>query len=110
MREIDNNLNNVSFKNVQPVPTVEEQPAPVKEPSQEAEKVEINDLKNMPAASLGKSQVATADTIENDLKFMEKHPELVQKFNDAIDKYAAEHTEEETLKFIEQIQQEFVKK
>ena len=109
MREIDNNLNNVNFKNLQPAPTVEEQTAPVAEPISE-EKKEINDLKNMPAASLGKSQIATADTIENDIKFMEKHPELVQTLNDAIDKYASEHSEEDTLKFIEQIQQEFAKK
>lgn len=42
---------------------------------------EINDLGNMPAESLGRSQVAAADTIENDIKMMLENPEAVEKAN-----------------------------
>ena len=74
-----------------------------------AEQKEIKDLANMPAASLGKSQVAS-DSIEGDLKFLEKNPELVAKLNQVIDEYAANHSEEETLQMIEKMHQEFVAK
>ena len=109
MREIDhNNINKVNFKGIQKTSndgTVQpeaQQPAP-------AEQKEIKDLENMPAASLCKSQVAS-DSIEGDLKFLEKNPELVAKLNQVIDEYAASHSEEETLQMIEKMHQEFVVK
>ena len=102
MREIDNKLNNLNFKGVQK-PAQEEKvqeenvtPVQIKE-----EQKEITDLKNMPAAELGKSQVTSADKIGNDIKFLTKHPEVAETINDAIDRYAQTHTEEETLKFID---------
>ena len=70
---------------------------------------EIKDLSNMPAASLGKSQVAS-DSLESDMKFLEKNPGLVEGLNKAIDNYAQTHSEEETLQMIEKMHQEFVKK
>lgn len=109
MREIENKLNSVNFKGIQK-PTAEEsanvqpQVAPVQEQKQ------IEDLKNMPAASLGKSQVAASDSIENDMKIFSKHPELVKQLNDAIEEYAKNHTEEETLKFMDATIQEFASK
>ena len=111
MREIDNNLTNVNFKNVQPLPAVEDSTNSAKKEtaSAQTEQKEIKDLKNMPAAELGKSQVAS-DSLESDLKFMEKHPELVKELNQAIDNYAKDHTEEETLKLLEKTHQEFVAK
>ena len=63
----------------------------------------------MPAAALGKSQIAS-DSIESDMKFFEKNPQLAQELNDAVDKYAETHTEEETLKLLEKTHQEFVAK
>jgi len=42
---------------------------------------EINDLANMPAESLGRSQVATPDNIENDIKMMLENPDAVEKAN-----------------------------
>ena len=110
MREIDNNLTNVNFKNVQPLPAVEDSTnSAKKETTAPAEQKEIKDLKNMPAAELGKSQVAS-DSLETDLKFLEKHPELVKELNLAIDNYSKTHTEEETLKLLEKTHQEFVAK
>jgi hypothetical protein len=110
MREIDNNLTNVNFKNIQPIAPAEDSTnSPKNETAAPAEKKEIKDLKNMPAAELGKSQVAS-DSIETDMKFLEKHPELVKELNQAIDNYAKDHTEEETLKLIEKTHQEFVTK
>jgi hypothetical protein len=109
MREIENNLNNVNFKGI-PKPVNEEAvqaPAPVA-PAQE--KKQIDDLKNMPAESLGKSQVAVSDSIENDMKNFAKHPELAQKLNEVIDEYAENHTEEETLKYMDTAIQEFFAK
>ena len=109
MREIDyNNINKLNFKGIQKasndamVQPEAQQPAP-------AEQKEIKDLANMPAASLGKSQVAS-DSIEGDLKFLEKNPELVAKLTQVIDEYATNHSEEETLQMIEKMHQEFVAK
>ena len=66
-------------------------------------------MANVPEASLGKSQISS-DSIENDLKFLEKNPKLAQELNRAIDNYAKTHTEDETLKMIEKVHQEFVAK
>ena len=110
MREIENNLNNVNFKGIQK-PVSEETaqtPAPVPAPAQEAK--QIDDLKNMPAESLGKSQVAVSDSIENDMKNFTKHPEVAQKLNEVIEEYAKTHSEEETLKFMDTAIQEFFSK
>jgi len=110
MREIDNkNINSLNFKGIQKVsndaqPRQEQTPAAQSEPAKE-----INDLANVPEASLGKSQISS-DSVESDMKFMEKNPALVQKLNEAIDKYAQEHSEEDTLKMLEKMHQEFVKK
>lgn len=110
MREIDNNMTSVNFKNLQPLPPVEDSTNSAKnETPAPAEQKEIKDLKNMPAAELGKSQVAS-DSIETDMKFLEKHPELVKELNSAIDNYAKDHTEEETLALLEKTHQEFVAK
>ena len=63
----------------------------------------------MPAASLGKSQVAS-DSLESDMKFLEKNPKLAEELNKAIDNYAENHSEEETIQMIEKMHQEFVVK
>lgn len=107
MREIDNNkLNSVNFKGIQKPSEVQPaQEAPVPAPDTK----EIKDLGNMPAASLGKSQVAS-DSLESDMKFLEKNPALAAELNNAIDKYAQTHSEEDTMKMIEKIHQEFVVK
>lgn len=109
MREIDNNVANVNFKNIQQIPAVDDNSSKNEPTAVPTEQKEIKDLKNMPAAELGKSQVAS-DSLETDLKFMEKHPELVKELNQAIDNYAKNHTEEETLKLLEKTHQEFVVK
>lgn len=109
MREIDNNVANVNFKSIQQVPAVDDNSSKNEPTAVPTEQKEIKDLKNMPAAELGKSQVAS-DSLETDLKFMEKHPELVKELNQAIDNYAKSHTEEETLKLLEKTHQEFVVK
>ena len=109
MREIDNNVANVNFKNVQPLPSADDSNSKHEPTAAPAEQKEIKDLKNMPAAELGKSQVAS-DSLETDLKFLEKHPQLVKELNTAIDNYAQNHSEEETLKLLEKTHQEFVAK
>ena len=110
MREIDNNITtNVNFKGIQQTSFGDDNSSKSETTAAPAEQKEIKDLKNMPAASLGKSQVAS-DSVESDLKFMQKHPQLVQELNDVIDKYAQNHSEEETLQMIEKTHQEFVSK
>ncbi|MBP3924924.1 hypothetical protein J6E39_06755 [bacterium] len=42
---------------------------------------EIKDLANMPAETLGRSQVTAPDTIENDIKMMIENPEAIEKAN-----------------------------
>ena len=108
MREIDNKLNSVNFKGIQK-PSVEEVTTPEVAPTSNAETKEIKDLANMPAAALGTPEIAS-DSIENDMKFLEKNPKLAQEINKAIDKYAETHGEEDTLKMIEKMHQEFVAK
>ena len=107
MREIDNNLN---FKGVQKPLQVEKAEETVQEsvaPSQPVETKEISDLKNMP--ELGRSQVAT-DSIENDMKVLDKKPELVEQLNHVIDEYSKTHSQEETIKFMDTALQEFFAK
>jgi hypothetical protein len=108
MREIDNNkMNSVNFKGIQK--PVNDAQVPAETPAVQQETKEIKDLANMPAASLGKSQVAS-DSLDSDMKFLEKKPELVEELNNVIDKYAETHSEEDTMKMIEKIHQEFVAK
>jgi len=109
MREIEGNLNNLNFKGVQmPAPAEKaEESAAVPAPAQITEEKEIKDLKNMP--ELGRSQVA-ADSIETDMKMLEKKPELVEQLNKIIDEYAKTHTQEETVKFMDTAIQEFFAK
>ena len=109
MREIENNLNNVNFKGIPQMPAVEETSAKADAPVAPVEQKEIKDLKNMPAAELGKSQVAS-DSVETDLKFMQKHPELVAQLNKVVDEYAKTHSEEETMQMFEKMHQEFAAK
>lgn len=109
MREIENNLNNVNFKGFPQMPTVEETSVKADASVAPSEQKEIKDLKNMPAAELGKSQVAS-DSVETDLKFLQKHPQLVAELNEAMDKYAQNHSEEETLQMFEKMHQEFATK
>lgn len=107
MREIDNkNINSLNFKGIQKASNDGQAP---ETPAVPVEEKEIKDLSNMPAASLGKSQVAS-DSLESDMKFLEKNPGLVEGLNKAIDNYAQNHSEEETLQMIEKMHQEFVKK
>ena len=109
MREIENNLNNLNFKGVQLPTPVEhaEETAPVVTPAPISEDKEIKDLKNMP--ELGRSQVA-ADSIETDMKILDKKPELVEQLNKVIDEYEKTHTQEETIKFMDTAIQEFFAK
>ena len=109
MREIENNLNNVNFKGIPQMPVTEEIPVKAEVPAAQTEQKEIKDLKNMPAAELGRSQVAS-DSVETDLKFLEKHPQLVAELNEAMDRYAQTHSEDETLQMFEKMHQEFVAK
>jgi len=109
MREIDNKqMNNVNFKGLQK--PVNDSQVPEETPTvSQSEAKEIKDLANMPAAALGKSQVAS-DSVENDMKILLKNPKFVEQLNKAVDSYAQDHTEEETLKLIEKMHQEFVAK
>lgn len=109
MREIENNLNNVNFKAIPAKPIAEEIAPKAEVPVAPSEQKEIKDLKNMPAAQLGKSQVAS-DSVETDLKFLQKHPQLVAELNEAMDRYAQNHSEEETLQMFEKMHQEFASK
>lgn len=109
MREIENNLNNVNFKGIPQKPVVEETPVKAEASVAPSEQKEIKDLKNMPAAELGRSQVAS-DSVESDMKFLQKHPQLVAELNEAMDNYAKTHSEEETLQMFEKMHQEFAAK
>ncbi|MBD5402501.1 hypothetical protein HDR58_06845 [bacterium] len=107
MREIDKNINSVNFKGIQK-PAVEE--TVIQEPAAApVESKEIKDLSAMPSAVLGKSQISS-DSIESDMKFLEKNPQLAAELNKAIDKYAETHSEEETIQMLEKMHQEFVVK
>ncbi len=110
MREIDNNITtNVNFKGgIQPKSQPNDEQSTQQQAAQNEGK-EIKDLSNMPAASLGKSQVSV-DNINSDIAEFEKNPELTQKLNDIIDEYSKTHTQEQTLKFMDATIQEFYSK
>lgn len=105
MREIgNNNINSLNFKGIQKpandTPTVPETPAvPV-------ESKEIKDLTNMPAASLGKSQVST-DSIEDDMNILLKNPIQVTQLNMIFDKYQENHSYEEATQLLDAYRNEF---
>ena len=110
MREIDNNIStNVNFKGgIQS----KSQPNDEQNTQQQAaqnEGKEINNLSNMPAAFLAKSQVP-ADNIYRDIAEFERNPKLPQKLNYIIDEYSNTHTKEQTLEFIDTAIQEFYSK
>ena len=100
MREIENNVNNVNFKGIPAKPIAEDAAPKVDATVAPTEQKEIKDLKNMPAAEL----------VETDLKFMQKHPELVAQLNKVVDEYAKTHSEEETMQMFEKMHQEFAAK
>ena len=109
MREIDNNKpNSVNFKGFQK-PIQDEPVGDIAQNNNVKETKELNDWSAIPAASLGKSQV-TSDSIEGDMKFLEKNPAIAKAIIHAIDKYAQTHTEEETIQLLEKAHQEFVSK
>ena len=110
MREIDNNVN-LNFKGVQK-PSIPEEPVSEHASSQvsPAQGKQINDLKNMPSEMLGKSQVAQSSFIERDVKQFQENPQLTAALNQAIEQYAKNHSEEETLKFMDSAVQEFFTK
>lgn len=100
MREIDNNLNNVNFKGISKRPINEEptQPQPTPAPAQEKE---IKDLANMPAAFLGKSQIAS-DSTETDMQLFIKNPEKIEKVNDLFDAYAEKFGYDEAVRMLDE--------
>ena len=109
MREINNqNMNSVNFKGIQKVPAEVQVPAEAAA-SESNSAMDIKDLGNIPAASLGKTLIAS-DSLESDMKFLEKKFALAAELNDVIDNFAQNHSEEETLQMIEKMHQEFVAK
>lgn len=101
MREIDNNRNSVNFKGIPQKPVPEETvqiPTPA-ETSQE--KKEINDLSKMPAAFLGKSQVA-CDSTEADMQFLMKNIDKVEKMNNYFDAYADKYGYEKAAQMLDE--------
>ena len=109
MREIDNNVN-LNFKGVQkPIP---EEPVSEQTSSQasQAPEKQIYDLKNMPSEMLGKSQVVQSSFTGRDVKQFQENPKLAAMINQAIDDYAKNHTEEETMAFMDSAIQEFFAK
>lgn len=105
MREIDNNVNNIKVPDIQK-PMSEETAAPVQESAANEETKEIKDLKNMPEAALGKSQVAT-DSVDKDMQFLMKHPEEVEQLNEIFDKFQENHSYEEATQLLEAYKKEF---
>ncbi len=105
MREIGNkNINNLNFKGIQkasndgqPIPEAQTTPA---------ESKEIKDLTNMPAASLGKSQVST-DSVESDMNILLKNPVQVAQMNMIFDKYQENHSYEEATQLLDAYRSEF---
>lgn len=109
MREIDNNkLNRVNFQSIPKMPAGPIETAET-EPIISQEGTEFNDLSALPSATLGKSQVIAPEGTETDMKFFEENPELASAIIDAVDNYAQNHSEEETLQMLEKCHQEFVK-
>ena len=108
MREIDNNINQAQFQNLQKVQAT----APTEEVSATApvvEQKEINDLSSMPSASLGKSQIST-DSTEADMQLFMKYPEQVEQMNAIFDKFKENHSYEEATQLLDAYRNEFVAK
>mgnify|MGYP006872973123 CR=1 FL=1 len=108
MREIDNNLNNMKVPEIQKSiveePVVSEQVPAVAEGTKE-----IKDLKNMPEAALGKSQIST-DSLDKDMQFLIKYPNEVEALNQMFDKFQDQHSYEEAVQLLDAYRKEFIVK
>lgn len=112
MREIEKVNNGNVNQPIQPTKvdtTTKEIPAEEKAP-----KKEIKDLGNMPAESLGRSQVSK-DNIENDVKVMQENPKTVEEANKFFDmaekvlkKNGSEHPAEEAALLTDAYKKEFL--
>ena len=110
MREIDNKLNNsVKFNGIQKPQVGEEAVADLPANAAADSRRQIEDLKDMPEAALGKSQVAAPSSIADDMQKFQERPDLVAIVNEAVERYAQNHTEEETLEYLNSAYNEFFK-
>jgi excinuclease UvrABC helicase subunit UvrB len=101
MREIDNNLKGVNFQGITHKAVTEESSQPqTPAPTQEAK--QIDDLSKMPAAFLGKSQVANNST-EADMQFLMKNYEKVEKLNEQFDAYAQKFGYEKAAQMLDEL-------
>lgn len=106
MREIDNNVNNVKkIPDIQK-PSVEEPAVQPEATPVSNDSKEIKDLKNMPEATLGKSQVSS-DSVDSDMQFLMKHPEEVEQLNKIFDKFQENHSYEEATQLMDAYRKEF---
>ena len=105
MREIGNkNINSLNFTGIQK--PAADTPATTPETPVTQESKEIKDLTNMPAASLGKSQVST-DSIEDDMNILLKNPIQAAQLNMVFDKYQETHSYEEATQLLDAYRNEF---
>jgi len=108
MREIDNkNINGLNYKGIQK--TTPEGTVIPETPTVQPETKEIKDLANMPAATLGRSQISS-DSTESDMLFLLKNPQEVAQLNMIFDKYQQEHSYEEATQLIDAYKHEFLSK
>lgn len=105
MREIGNkNINSLNFTGIQK--STNDTSATPETPAAPVESKEIKDLTNMPAATLGKSQVST-DSIEDDMNILLKNPTQVAQLNMIFDKYQENHSYEEATQLLDAYRNEF---
>ena len=106
MREINNNFNNLNFKGIQKAS--ETQPTQPEAPVANQNDGDLKKLSNLPAATLGQTQVTT-DSVEGDMKFLLSNPEEAQVLLGAFDNYVAKgHTYEEATQLMEAHKKEFM--
>src|SRR5574344_594620 len=108
MREIENNINNMNIKGIQK-PAIENAPTEEIADTKPESSKEIKDLKDMPAASLGKSQISK-DSVEKDMQLLLKNPAQVSQFNMIFDTFQENHTYEEATQLMDAYRNVFMVK
>lgn len=111
MREINNNSSNLNFSNIQKLNHQKENQSDAFDTNQSdnSELPESSDLSQMPAAVTGRSLISKTDSVDNDVKFMMKNPELCSSANEFFDIAEQQTNYENAAKLMDGYVKEFQK-
>ncbi len=111
MREINNNSSNLNFSGIQKLNHQKDNQSDAFDinPSDNSELPESSDLSQMPTAVIGRSLISKSDSVDNDVKFMMKNPDLCANANKFFDIAEEQSNYENAAKLMDGFVKEFQK-